>query len=171
MTNQEGDWLSIREAAITLGVSELTVRRRIKDGRMPHRLSSGKYFVSLNGSSPGPDGNTSRGANDYSADQAEKPAKKRTRPTPEAGEQLTPLPAEHTRLAEAAGRARALEEQLRQLEKHYQELQQGALSLASRNGWLESKLEEREASIRLLSDDGHGSSWWRRIFGAPGKRT
>src|ERR1700694_2091038 len=47
MTNQPADWLTIREASLSLGVSELTIRRRIKDGRLSHRLVQGKYFVTV----------------------------------------------------------------------------------------------------------------------------
>src|SRR5579859_4718336 len=52
MTNQETTWMTIREAALALAVSELTVRRRIKDGRLRHKLINGKYFIDLQ-SSPG----------------------------------------------------------------------------------------------------------------------
>ena len=47
MTNHETTWMTIREAALALGVSELTVRRRIKDGRLRHQLINGKYFIDL----------------------------------------------------------------------------------------------------------------------------
>jgi hypothetical protein len=191
MTNQRADrdgaqslrgrnhWLSIREAAIALGVSELTVRRRIKDGKVPHRLTSGKYFVNLNGLAPsdavpaagradleGERGQRTRATSfevDCSADQVDE-AKPAVPGSLSNGVEFGALLVEHARVAEVAGRARLLEEQLRDLEKRHADLQQGALSLASRNGWLESKLEEREASIKLLSDHHQRLSWWRRVF-------
>jgi hypothetical protein len=38
-------WLSIVEYARTLSVSDLTVRRRIKTGRLPAVLKEGKYYI------------------------------------------------------------------------------------------------------------------------------
>jgi septal ring factor EnvC (AmiA/AmiB activator) len=73
--------------------------------------------------------------------------------------------AEHRRLAEQAGRAALLEEQLRSLQERYAQLQDGAVSLANRNGWLESKLDEREREIKLLEDSRPKPSFWQRLFG------
>src|SRR5947209_5818692 len=50
MTSQDARWMTIREVALALAVSELTVRRRIKDGRLRHKLINGKYFVDLQSS-------------------------------------------------------------------------------------------------------------------------
>ena len=38
------------------------------------------------------------------------------------------------------------------------------MALANRNGWLESKLDEREREIKLLEDSRHRPSWLRRVF-------
>jgi chromosome segregation ATPase len=73
---------------------------------------------------------------------------------------------EHARLAEMAGRARLLEDQLAQLSARHEELREGMLSLAGRNGWLESKLEERESELKLLTDEQPRTSWWKRLFGS-----
>jgi phage shock protein A len=72
---------------------------------------------------------------------------------------------DYTRLAEIAGRATLLEEQLRQLQQQYAATQENTLALATRNGWLESKLEERDQAIKLLTDSKPRRSLWRRIFG------
>lgn len=164
MTNQGSQWLSIRDAAIALGVSELTVRRRIKDGRIAHRLTNGKYFVSLNGLGTKSAVPSTERQSEYSPDQVLEAVQAPSGSSSNGGMELGPLLAEHARLAEVVGRARLLEEQLRGLEQRHVELQQGALSLANRNGWLESKLEEREASIKLLTDGQRSRSWWKRVF-------
>lgn len=43
-------WLKLGEAAFALGVSEITLRRKIKAGRIPFELREGKYFVLVDGS-------------------------------------------------------------------------------------------------------------------------
>lgn len=155
MTSQSGEWLSIREAAVRLGTSELTVRRRIKDGRLEHRLEGGKYFVLLPAAA--------------SAQEGRSAPRPRSTPTPRPDEgqpfDLNVLLADHARLAELAGRAGLLEQQLHEVEKRNEELHQGLVSLATRNGWLESLLEERERDIKLLTDSHPRPSFLRRLFG------
>lgn len=202
MTNQPDNWMTIREAALALGVSELTIRRRIKDGRLAHRLINGKYYVApqetpgtleardeleteeLEASSRQPrrpaavptqpdqpavqEGPAEQ--HDYSTDDEASHPNEVTRedsnaPVRASGFDLDALLNEHSRLAETAGRARLLEEQLAQLTERHEELRAGMLSLAGRNGWLESKLEERESELRLLTDEQPRASWWRRLFG------
>ncbi len=186
MTNHSRDWLTIREAALALGVSELTIRRRIKDGKLAHRLVGGKYYVDLTAlersSAGGRLGVLPDQSPDQPGDQAiDQPADRRRdhvsgQPTDQSrlngaradgasALDLGTLLAEHARLAEMAGRAELLEQQLRQLEERHAALQEGALSLATRNGWLESKLEEREQDLKLLTDSRAKRSWWKRVFG------
>lgn len=157
MSNQSGEWLSIREAALALGTSELTVRRRVKDGRLPSRLDRGKYYVQVSGAAPEPVGRA----------PLEFPQRDETPPRPPVGSpalNLDSVFAEHARLAEIAGKAQSLEEQLKMLQHGYATLQEGAMALANRNGWLESKLEERNLEIKLLTDGRTKPSWWRRWF-------
>ena len=167
MSNQSDRWLSIREAALELGTSELTIRRRIKAGRLRSRLQAGKYFVCLDGSEPVSEAPSHVPANDVEQEKIDLPSE--TEPASEgepvirAGDLLT-LIADRTELAEAAGRAELLQQQLQALEERYATLQEGALALSNRNGWLESKLEEREREIKLLTDSQHRVSWWRRVF-------
>jgi hypothetical protein len=40
-----GKWLKLGEAAHTLGVSEITLRRRLRAGSLAYEFRSGKYFV------------------------------------------------------------------------------------------------------------------------------
>lgn len=178
MTNQQTRWMSIREAALALGVSELTVRRRIKDGKVTYRSENGKYYVNVNAAP------VERSA----------PPLRTVQPKPEVVAEVAPdaevlpddegvitdepappvitqinldgLLREQARLAEIAGRAAAIEEQLRVLEARHSALQDGVISLANRNGWLESRLEDREQEIKLLSDSRRRVSWWRRLFGS-----
>lgn len=42
---QEGAWMKLGEAAQALGVSEITLRRRVRSGRLPYDFRAGKYFV------------------------------------------------------------------------------------------------------------------------------
>lgn len=172
MADQSNEWLTIREAALALGVSELTVRRRIKDRRVVHRLVDGKYFVNLAAEAP------RNGHAHHEPDRASAEAPNRVTDQPpdqSAGNGLGPgfgrgldleaLLSEHARLAEQAGRAGILEDQLHELTQRYSALQEGIVSLATRNGWLESKLEEREQTLKLLTDSAKRRPWWKRIFG------
>ena len=185
MSNQTSDWLSIREAAAVLGVSDLTIRRRIKDGRLAHRLVDGKYYVNLTQavSSPrrrekGHESGSDQSGLDYEViSQATDHTRDDRSPgllTDHAGLAAVPpirvdldaLLSDHRRLAEQAGRASALEGQLRELSRRHRELEELTLTLSNRNGWLESKLEERERHIKLLTDNtkNRGRPWWKRVF-------
>jgi hypothetical protein len=151
------DWMTIREAALAWGVSELTVRRRIKDGRLVSRLDNGKYFV-REGSSPPPPSDRESSVDPFPATESDR--------LPRPAFNLDALVTEHRKLAEQAGRAALLEEQLRQLEARYAQLQEGTVSLANRNGWLESKLDERDREIKLLQDSSRRPPFWKRLLGA-----
>lgn len=45
LNQNQGQWLKLHEAAYALGVSEITLRRKIKSGRIAHELRDGKYYV------------------------------------------------------------------------------------------------------------------------------
>lgn len=49
MSQQVGttEWMKLGEAAFALGVSEITLRRKVRGGKLPHELRDGKYFVLL----------------------------------------------------------------------------------------------------------------------------
>lgn len=40
-----GRWMKLTEAAFALGISEITLRRRIKAGRLPFEFRDGRYYV------------------------------------------------------------------------------------------------------------------------------
>jgi excisionase family DNA binding protein len=201
MTSQETKWMTIREAALALAVSELTVRRRIKDGRLRHQLVNGKYFVDLQSTTGMLE--SDEDSRDHSGDQFDRgdqappfmtsPVNRRGRggetlraltphaagpgsagidtdelelgeSRPHAGIDIDALLVEQARLAEIAGRAGLLQEQYSELSARHEELRAGMLSLAGRNGWLESKLEERESEIKLLTDQQPHVPWWKRLF-------
>ncbi len=204
MTNQQTRWMSIREAALALGVSELTVRRRIKDGKLVHRSENGKYYVDLAAApaeAPEPPAvrphlravemerepsRTGESSPDdvighqrlidqtrvITQDETKDAAKAGSDPHGDGDPAVVPgfnldaLLREHARLAETAGRASAIEEQLRALEARHAALQDGVISLSNRNGWLESRLDERESEIKLLTDSRHRAPWWKRLFGS-----
>ncbi|HZU14182.1 MAG TPA: hypothetical protein VFB58_15185 [Chloroflexota bacterium] len=160
--DQSEGWLTIQQAARALGKSDLTIRRRIKDGSLPSRLAGGKYWVRLSDrETAGPAKTQPPDVDDNLAGQGSPPAA--SGPSLD----LSAVLSEQARLAEQAGRAALLEEQLRALEQRYATLQDGAITLATRNGWLESKLEERENEIKLLEDSRRRRpAWWKRLLGA-----
>jgi predicted RNase H-like nuclease (RuvC/YqgF family) len=163
-TRPSPGWLTIRQAAAALNVSELTIRRRIKDGKVAHRLESGKYFVNL----------------DLPIATVVPRSEDETSPVEESTHVVTPtdvhdfnqdrpltgfdrfLP-ELTRLAGEAGRAEQLRDQIHALEERCAELQREVVTLAGRNGWLESQLQEREKEVRQLTDSHPRRGWWRRF--------
>ena len=159
MTTHQDGWLTIREASISLGVSELTIRRRIKGGRVAHRLENGKYWVNLDVAAPAVQP-PAPSDNDENQPATPHPGAAHGRP------EVAGLLPEYGRLAERAGRAGALEEAVRRLEEQRSGLEQSLIALAGRNGWLESRLEERERDLKLLTDRQHKPSRWKRLFGA-----
>lgn len=44
-STQSGEWLKLSDAAQTLGVSEITIRRRVKAGRIESTFRGGRYYV------------------------------------------------------------------------------------------------------------------------------
>ena len=51
-TSGNGTWIKLNEAAHKLGVSEITLRRRIKTGKIPHEFREGRYYVFLSENEP-----------------------------------------------------------------------------------------------------------------------
>jgi excisionase family DNA binding protein len=168
VTNHTNGWLTIREAALALGISELTIRRRIKDGRLPHRLDNGKYYVTLASQSedeqPAARQTDQRRVTNHMRNADRARSDLITRDSHQTVD-LDALLAEHARLAETAGKAAVLQDRVQELEERHRSLQDGIVALANRNGWLESKLDEREREIKLLSDSSRRQSWWRRLLG------
>lgn len=42
---EQGTWIKLNDAAHLLGTSEITLRRRVKSGRIPYEFKNGKYYV------------------------------------------------------------------------------------------------------------------------------
>jgi excisionase family DNA binding protein len=166
MTNQDAEWLTIREAALAMGVSELTIRRRIKDGRMAHRMVEGKYYVNRHAQAPpDPAVRTARGPRQAQS-HPERISPERAIRQSERTISLESVLPQYALLAEQAGKAAVLEQRVGELSQECQTLRENIVSLAGRTGWLESKLEEREQALKLLTDRKRKVSLWRRFFGA-----
>ncbi len=201
MSFDQSNWMTLREAAAALSVSELTIRRRIKSGSVEHRLVDGKYLIDIssfarrsarsvapdNGAGehvPTPEsfrpaseaGREQRTRSEHDTGRAIKSRAVRrngdaeTKHVAPAGSSSTvdidALLAQLARLAEEAGRARLLEEQLAHITERHDALYQDMTVLANRNGWLQGKLEERESDLKLLENGRRSSPWWKRLFGA-----
>lgn len=161
-TQPQSGWLTIRQAAAALGVSELTVRRRIKDRKVAFRLEGGKYYVNLD--LPVPAARTAERKVSPDALRVEPEHVSEPEPDPGSGAMSALLP-ELSRLAEQAGRASALQEQVEALEERCAAMQRDLVALSTRNGWLESQVQEREKQVLQLADENRRTAWWRRIFG------
>lgn len=48
----QGCWLKLQEASQALGVSEITLRRRLKAGKLSYEMKDGRYYVYLDGFAP-----------------------------------------------------------------------------------------------------------------------
>ena len=170
MTDQRDEWLTIRQAATRLDVSELTIRRRIKDGTFPHRLANGKYLVRVQ---PRVEPRPIANEEDTPIDQADQPPSQPSgastdRSLAEADQRVIRVDSllhDYSRAVERAGQATLLERQVQELQAENASLQETLLGLAGRNGWLESRLDERESELKLLTDERHRPPWWKRLFG------
>ncbi len=47
MTFEDTSWVKLHDAARQLGVSEVTLRRKIKGGKIPYEFREGRYYVYL----------------------------------------------------------------------------------------------------------------------------
>ena len=71
MTTQMNKPLTIKEYAVSQGLSETTVRRRIRGGGLDARLEHGRYFIyGQNGVHSGEEANTQNGKEDTQFEQA-----------------------------------------------------------------------------------------------------
>lgn len=43
----QGKWFKLNDAARMLGVSEITLRRKVKAGKMKYEFQNGKYYIQL----------------------------------------------------------------------------------------------------------------------------
>ncbi len=158
----DGEGWTIREAAQACGVSEKTIRRRIKSGTLPAFQVSTQYgtewrVTSLDTVGEGtPNQNVEsrrvQGRRIYSGRIERVESRQSTVDTSRVGMD--------TQLAQAL----ELAESCRQ---DSERLQQQNLELAGRCGYLQAKLEAAEQRILALSapPESTPAPWWRRLLG------
>jgi excisionase family DNA binding protein len=130
------DW-TVPEAARALHISEKTVLRRLQRGSITGYKVPGQF---------GPEWRINRTALDRTAQDT---ASAQPRSGQIAIEAVVTPPQDSSK---------ELREELAVLRKQLE----GAIY---RNGYLEAKLEEREITIKLLTDSQHKGAWWRRFWG------
>lgn len=138
-------WWTLPEATTALGVNERTLRRWIKRDKIEARKVQGTYGEEWR-IKPG-------SVTDCPLDTTgpDKPDPATTcPPTPDSPVIIPDLLETKIRLALMKQENQRLKEQL-----------QGA---TYRNGYLESKLEERDNAIKLLTDSKHKRSGWSRFW-------
>jgi hypothetical protein len=136
-------WVTVTQAAAALNKSERTIQRYIKAGKLESREElGGKLFVLLP-----PSADTVSVVSPTFADLSH--------------EVSACADTSHATAHMSVGTVSIAE-----LNKHLElikELQNQVQAAAFRNGYLESKLEEREREIKLLTDSQHKPSWWQRF--------
>lgn len=127
-----GEWMTAAEAASALKKSERTIQRYAKAGKLRSKTDmNGRLLICL--PTPADDLATHADSQIELAPTADSCVTNvATMPKPEFDSHLAMI----------------------------RELQMKLESLTFRNGYLESKLEERETQIKLLTDSQHKSSWW-----------
>ncbi|MBI4330415.1 MAG: excisionase family DNA-binding protein [Chloroflexi bacterium] len=139
MVNAQG-W-TIEEAARALGVSDKTVRRRIKDGTIKAEQITGKY---------GPE---------YRIPEAQL-ASLRERPLPPLPEEPQDKPATPSAAPPTLSTAPPMDKALDMIK----DLQAENERLAGQIGFLQAKLIDAESKLRLLQAPKSRVPWWRRLF-------
>ncbi|NJL73191.1 MAG: helix-turn-helix domain-containing protein [Candidatus Competibacteraceae bacterium] len=136
-------WVTVTQAAAALNKSERTIQRYIKAGKLESREElGGKLFVLLPTTA-----DTVSVVSPTFADMSH--------------EVQAPADTRHDAADIHVGTVPIAE-----LNKHLElikELQNQVQAAAFRNGYLESKLEERDREIKLLTDSQHKPSWWQRF--------
>jgi len=126
---------TIAQAAKTLGVSPKTIRRHIKDGKIPHMLVQGKFgeeYRILDLPS-------------IKVENLESPGEEKTKPQGEAS-------------AEGASQADSVDWALDIIN----DLQKTNLQLAGQLGAAQERIRELESKVMLLTT--RQEPWWRRAF-------
>lgn len=175
--------LSIREAAERLGISEATVRRWIRSSRLQasKRGMPGGYEWRIYLPDQEGDDHTLI-TSDHRSSSIDQPPTKDDQHT--VTKQHTPIsdrfsvPDDPSSISDEGGiisTDQPPNAEYAALLGAYKELQQQNLQLAGRIGWLESKLQDAEEQIRLLTAEAKAPEmtepepevkqpWWKRIF-------
>ena len=136
---------TIAQAAKTLGVSPKTIRRHIKDGKIPHVLVQGKF------------GEEYRILNlpDIKVENLEATAEEKAKPEGEAE-------------AEASAESTSQAENIDWALDIINDLQKTNLQLAGQLGAAQERIRELESKVMLLAVPRE--PWWKRVFKRPGTK-
>lgn len=124
---------SVPEAAKLLGITERSIWRRIRLGKLQSKLVNGKTFVSV-----------------YQSD---------VRPTRQSDNKQTSVVVsvnQHDMPIDSISYVQQLLDLLKEKDKQLQ-------AAGYRNGYLEAQLQEREKEVKLLTDSQHKGKWWQRV--------
>ncbi len=142
--------LNTEDAAKRLGISSRAVINRLKAGTLPGKLVQGKYRKEWRvfwNEVP----KTSEETTEIKIENSE-PSEDAAQKVPEefgSGSERSEVSSESTAILGLLDQNKRLMDQLN--------------ALTYRNGYLESKLEEREREIKLLTDSQAKQSWWARF--------
>lgn len=156
-------WVSIVQAAARLNKSERTIHRYLKASKLASKTDwEGRLLVGLSAradtSSRVPTGEGK--VNIDLPTSSEQSADRLTLVLTDADEfddAVNALPTDAATLQNNFSK---------EMDKHLElikQLQEQVQAASYRNGYLESKLEEREKDIKLLTDSQHKSSWWSQF--------
>lgn len=139
-----GQQWTIKEAAEALGVSEKTIRRRIKDGIIKAEQTQGKYGV------------------EYRITSLEEtvPADK----VPEIGQGQGFVEYTVTEGSHGTDDTLEIEGEMSKALDIIKDLQEENNKLAGQVGFLQAQVIELNRKVRLLTEPKRGQSWWQRLL-------
>jgi hypothetical protein len=167
-----GGGVTIHQAALRLGMSESTIRRRIKDGSLKaSRIPTSQGFewrVLLDGQVPS--------VGDAQVLTTDENVLTAGEEVPIGGEQVATTDDRLATIADDAAstvmeQLRPLLEQLNAERERGEVLQRQNVELAGRCGYLQARLEAAEKQVLALSppaetqQGGNRPPWWRRLLG------
>lgn len=173
-----GRWVTVNEAAETLGISVEAIRGRVKRGTVRHERRGNTVYVLLEGDQTPPGRDQSTTSRQPDGDQSEEPEASEVSPHVERllaaqEREIEYLRGQIGEEREARRRAdhiiAALTERIPELEAPPQSAQE-AESVAEQASEGESPMEASEEPQQAPSQGSDtprvGRSWWHRLFGA-----
>jgi len=142
--------LNTEEAAKRLGISSRAVINRLKSGSLPGKLVQGKYRKEW------------RVFWDAVRKSSEEPPEIRIENS-EPSEATTENASEGLRSSSEHSEGSSDSTAILGLLEQNKRLMDQLNALTYRNGYLESKLEEREREVKLLTDSQQRQGWWARF--------